>query len=200
MVSIIIPYNKDRGFLDEAIESVRKQNYGGKIEIILSESDNGVSYNLNRGIEMAKGEFIKYLCEDDYLTPNSISDSVNTFTKGVDFIHGNATNVFRTHKQIQYPRLKNPTLNDMIVSNVIHGGSLMYRKSVFKKVGLFDETLTCAEEYDFNLRCLKLGLKLGYCPQNLYNYRRHDEQKSLGKGINQEERALKIKAIQDKWK
>lgn len=199
MVSIIIPYNIDRG-VDKAIESVYAQTFKGKIEVILSQSTNNVSYNLNRGIEIAKGEYIKYLCDDDWLTPNSIEWSLRAFTKGIDLIHGNAFNVFPTRTEGQTPRIKQPTLEQMLAMNVIHGGTLMYRADVFSKVGLFDEDLTCAEEYDFNLRCLKKGLKLGYIDKYLYNYQRHDLQKSLGKGIDQVARQLKIKAIQDKWR
>lgn len=197
-VSIIIPYKEDRGWLDQAIESVEWQSYRGQIELIESQSDKSVSHNINQGVKIAKGEFIKYLCDDDMLTLNSIEDSVNAI-KGFDFIHGNAINKFPTYEHIQKPRLTNPTLKDMLVSNVIHGGSLFYRKSVFDKIGLFDTTLTCAEEYEFNMRAMSKGLKLGYCNSTLYVYRRHDNQKSLGKGVDQVARALKIQEIKDKF-
>jgi hypothetical protein len=117
--------------------------------------------------------------------------------EGNDFIHGVSYNIYGKRIETQVPRLKYPSLSDMLIGNVIHGGTLMYRKDVFDKVGLFNEELTCAEEYEFNLRCLRYGLKLGYTDRILYNYRRHDEQKSLGKGIDQQARAKKIQAIKD---
>jgi len=195
LVTIIIPYKTDRGYLDVAIESVRKQTYPN-IELIIQQGDKSVSANINDGIRKAKGEYIKYLCEDDYLTPNSIADSVKAM-QGFDFIHGVSYNIKGKAIETQVPRLKYPSLSDMLIGNVIHGGTLMYRKDVFDKVGLFNEDLTCAEEYEFNLRCLRYGLKLGYTDRILYNYRRHDEQKSLGKGIDQQARAKKIQAIKD---
>lgn len=198
-VSIIIPYNVDRGYIDQAIRSVHDQDYCGKIELILSQSPGNVSYNLNEGIKMAKGKHIKYLCEDDMLTPQSIRESV-TALQGHDLIHGNAYNLINEVKRAQLPRMEFPTLSDMLHSNVIHGGTLMYKREVFEKVGLFDESLTCAEEYEFNMRCLKAGLILGYCPEFLYIYRRHDQQKSLGKGVDQIERAKRIEAIKDKFR
>lgn len=198
-VTIIIPFKEDRGFLQSAIDSVNKQNYKGEIELILSQSNNGVSYNINRGIEKASGEYIKYLCDDDWLTPNSIKDSVE-YMKGYDFIHGAAWNVKPGLRELQKPKFENPTFEQMLNNNVIHGGTLMYRKDVFDRIGLFDETLDCAEEYEFNLRCLANGMKLNYSPYILYNYRRHDKQKSLGKGINQNARQKKIKAIKDKFR
>lgn len=199
-VSLIIPYSKDRGFLQDAIASVENQNYDGEIEILLSHSPNNVSYNINRAIEQSSGEFIKYLCDDDMLTPNSISDSVRAI-EGHDFIHGNAINFFPSGKRVQYfPPIKTPSLQDMIQHNQIHGGTLMYRRDLFDRVGLFDESLDCAEEYDFNMRCLQKGMKIGYCSKNLYLYRRHDEQKSLGKEVNQIIRREKINNIINKYK
>jgi GT2 family glycosyltransferase len=197
LVSIIIPYSIDRGYLDVAIESVKKQTYSN-IELLIQNDNVNVSTNINNGIKRAKGLYIKYLCEDDYLTPNSITDSVEAM-QGFDFIHGVANNVHTNSVQVQYPRFKHPTFNDMIYNNVIHGGTLMFRKDILDAVNGFDESLTCAEEYDLNLRLLDAGYKLGYTDKILYNYRRHDAQKSLGKGINQGERAQKIQAIRDKF-
>lgn len=197
-VSIIVPYKEDRGWLQQALASIELQDYKGEIEVILSQSDNRVGYNLNRGIEKATGEYIKYLCDDDWLPSNSITLSVIAM-KGVDFIHGNAYNVFDNVKQLQKPRKPYPTLQDMIQNNIIHGGTLMYRKDVFDRIGLFDENLDCGEEYEFNLRCLKHGMKLGYCMKPLYFYRRHKKQKSLGKGVDQDVRRKKIDAIKKRY-
>jgi teichuronic acid biosynthesis glycosyltransferase TuaG len=199
LVSIIIPYVEDRGYLDEAINSIYSQTYGGKIEVILSQSKHRVGHNLNQGIKKAKGEFIKYLCDDDLLTRNSIEDSVNAM-KGVDFIHGKAVE-FNKYNQTRLfiPKIKYPTLEHMIKQNIIHGGSLMYRRDVFERFGLFDEKLTTGEEYDFNMKILSQGAKIGYCDETLYLYRRHDEQKSLGVKSNQKKRQLIIDKIREKY-
>ena len=42
LVSIIIPYRVNRGYLSQAIESIHAQNYPGAIEIIQSNHDAGV--------------------------------------------------------------------------------------------------------------------------------------------------------------
>ena len=116
-VTIIIPYNKDRGWLNEAIESVNNQTYRGEIELILSQSDNGVSYNLNEGIRQATGDYIKYLCDDDRLTPNSILDSINSI-QGFDFLHGRAVSFFEDgRRDIFTPPAKHPNVNRMILGN-----------------------------------------------------------------------------------
>jgi glycosyltransferase involved in cell wall biosynthesis len=181
-VSIIIPFKTDRGYLQEAIDSIHKQTYEGEIEIIYSQSDNGVSYNLNRGIERATGEYIKYLCDDDRLTPHSIEKAIETFKSNptIDFIHGNAINFYNDGKEDYHlPKVKYPKIKDLLLFNHIHGGTLMYRKSIFDNFK-FDETLWTGEEFDFNLKLLYNGLTIGYCNHFLYEYRRHDEQKSIG--------------------
>lgn len=200
MVTIIIPYRVNRGYLDKAIESIHLQNYPGAIEIIQSNHDEGVSFNINRGIEMASGEFIKYLCEDDWLPVNSIKDSVEGI-QGHDFIHGKAYGYFHQNNIVEYePPIKHPTLEQNSTKNVIHGGSLMYRKSVFERIGMFDESLDCAEELEMNLRCLQSGMSIGYVDSFLYYYRRHEQQKSLGKGVNQMVRAFKINEINQRFR
>ena len=40
--------------------------------------------------------------------------------------------------------------------------NIAYRKSVFEKIGLFDEDMVAAEDIDFNYRCLKEGFVLQY--------------------------------------
>jgi len=200
-VSIIIPYNKDRGYLEQAVKSINNQTYRN-VEIIYSRSDKGVSYNLNEGIKQATGDYIKYLCDDDMLTPNSIADSVQSMF-GYDFIHGNAINFWDTGKeQIYTPDILHPTLNDMLKVNRIHGGTLMYSKHIFDKYGYFDESLWTGEEYEFNLRLLNQDASLGYCDSFLYLYRRHEQQKSLGnKDITyQNARQKEIEKIKNKYR
>jgi glycosyltransferase involved in cell wall biosynthesis len=180
-VSIIIPFNKDRGFLNEALQSVENQTYSN-VELIISQSHKSMSHNFNNGIEKSTGDFIKYLCDDDMLPKDSIEKSVKAFTPATDVIHGNAI-VFKeiVSKGIIYrPLKKYLNIGNMIVNNYVHGGTLMYRKEVFEKMGLFNESLWTAEEYEFNLRCLYNHLKFRYVDETLAYYRRHSGQKSIG--------------------
>lgn len=178
-VSIIIPYKEDRGYLNKAIESVEKQSYND-IELILSKSRANGATNFNKGVKKAKGDLIKYLCDDDMLTTDSVKHSVKAMRDN-DFIHGNAINLFENGQHsVHVPTIHKPTLKDMLVFNRIHGGTLMYRADVFERFGLMDAKLFTGEEYDFNMMLLSKGAKIGYCDAFLYYYRRHKQQKSLG--------------------
>ena len=175
LVTVIIPYKEDRGWLRDAIESVPKG-----VQLLLGQGNGNWPANFNKVFSQAEGEYIRYLHEDDMLASTCIADSLQTFEEtSADFIHGNAKE-FYSYKDdtfIYTPKITNPTLSDMLVKNHLHSATLMYHRSVFEKVGLFDESLNTAEEYEFSLRCMKAGLKLGYCPTVLAHYRRHPQQK-----------------------
>jgi len=206
-VSIIIPFNRDRGWLNEAIDSVHYQTYKGKIWLLRSDiinpdtyQTNNVSQNINAALPYCKGEYIKYLCDDDLLTPICIEESVNAMQEqGCDFLHGNALIMQHGTNTPYYPSIKIPTLENLISQCYINGVTLFYKADVFKSRG-FDETLTTGEEWDVNLYLLKRGYKGGYVNKFLAKYRRHDQQKSLGVGANQAERVKIHQSIRDRYK
>lgn len=172
-VTIIIPYKKNpkRIWLQDAINSVPAD-----CQLLISEGPGMWAENFNKVLSQAKGEFIKYLHDDDMLSENCIADSVATLDKtGADFVHGNALELhIDTKKEIIYvPNTNKGTKDELLRRNFIHSATTMYRKSIFEKLGSFDETLPDSEEYEFNLRCLDAGMKLAYCNSVLAIYRRH---------------------------
>jgi|SRR6186713_767912 len=193
-VTVIIPYNKNRGWLFDCIMSIFASDYNGEIEIILSKSDNGVGYNINRAIELATGDYIKFIAEDDMLTPNCISDSVEAI-EFFDVIHGNAYYIrdgVITGNFI--PASHSPVLDQMLNRNKFHGGTLFYRAEVLKQ-NMFDESLWTGEEYELNLRLIKKGFKFGYCDSYMTYNRQHELQKSIGNKDSEYQRK-RTKAIE----
>jgi len=174
-VTVIIPYKKDRGWLKDAIGSVPND-----VQLLVSQGEGNWPQNFNKVLNQAEGEYIKYLHEDDMLSENCIRDSVQAMEEqGVDFIHGQALEIYQgTNKKVKKtPKIEIPTVQDLLKKNVIHSVTIMYRREVFRQLGSFDESLTMCEEYEFNLRCLRNGMKIGYCPSVLGIYRRHPAQK-----------------------
>jgi GT2 family glycosyltransferase len=179
-ISIIIPYKVDRGWLKYAVDSVPKS-----VQLILSQGEGNWPQNFNKALSKADGGLIKFLHEDDMLSPIAIQAYIDAFTspefKNIDFAHGlayevdaNGVNIGRLYK----PKIKNPSLSDLLITNVIHSASLIYRREVFGKIGGFDESpnVHSFEEYEFNLRCLKNGCNIGYIGVPLAYYRRHPNQ------------------------
>lgn len=175
LVTLIIPYKEDRGWLQEAIDSVPSY-----VQLLLGQGNGNWPENFNKVFPQAEGDYVRWLHEDDMLSANCIEDSVDTIlSKNVDFIHGQAMEFYSYKDGMIHwrPKKEIPSLRDMLERNYIHSATLMYKKEVFEKIGLIDETLNTAEEYEYNLRCLKAGMRLGYCPKVLAYYRRHPMQK-----------------------
>jgi len=194
-VTIIIPYNIDRGWLKDAVTSVPDS-----VQLILSQGEGNWPQNFNKALHQAEGCYIKYLHEDDMLTPNCIEDSVKAIeSQKVDFIHGNAIqHSQRSGNEIVWkPKISTPTLPQLLARNTIHSATTMYRREVFDKVGLFNETdlVRAFEEYEFNIRCLQMGMKIGYCDSILAIYRRHPDQliKKVSRGARQSNKKEVIK-------
>lgn len=194
MVSVIIPYNIDRGFLWEAKMSVLKQTYS-EWEIVNAHSDGNCAYNLNMGLKKAKGEFIKILAEDDILPKNSLSILVKEIER-YDFIYGDGENFGELDGWPERYYDKAVTLESMLRGNGINGGGCLYRTEVLRAVGGWDESLWTAEEYDLHLKLLKAGYTHKHIPEVVYRYRRHSGNKS---GRNREARHELINQIKQRY-
>jgi len=197
-VTVIIPYNIDRGWLKDAIASVPDS-----VQLILSQGEGNWPQNFNKALNQAEGVYIKYLHEDDMLTPNCIEDSVKAIEEQkVDFIHGNAIQHSQKsgNELIYRPKITVPTLQELLLKNVIHSATTMYRREVFEKVGMFNETalVKAFEEYEFNIRCLQMGMKIGYCNSTLAFYRRHPRQ--LIKSVKRDVRLKNKEEVKKKYR
>lgn len=212
MVSVIIPYNKDRGYLSQAIASVEAQTYRN-FELILEFGEVPTSVNLNNALKKAKGEFIKICDEDSMLTPNCLED-LRAGIEGFDFVCANAINfsdAFGEWKENEYagqwgwkPLQKSYPggLYEQIDRYSIHGGTVLYRKSALLNIGrdeVWDTSINRAEEYDLHLRLLYYGYKLGYVDKTVFKYRIHPTQKSRTSDKEAKKRIIEqIKSRYDK--
>ena len=199
-ITVIIPYKVDRGWLMNAVNSVPKG-----VQLLLSQGEGNWPENFNKVLPQATGDLIKFLHEDDMLTLNAIESYIKAFSsstfKDVDFAHGNAYEIFMNTNQanrLYIPKVKIPSISDLLMKNVIHSASLIYRREVFEKIGGFDETLNTAEEFEFNLRCLKSGLKIGYINVPLAYYRRHSNQKV--RVVSKDKKDLEREMVKNKYK
>ena len=192
MVSVIIPYNEDRGFLSMCLESIKAQTV--PCELIEVNSPRSVACNVNRGIWLAKGEFIKVVGDDDWLP----EDSIENLEKGIGdapWAVANAVNVVGADRAVYKP----DTLDfaQQIKLNRIHNGGTIYRTEILKEIGGMDETLWTGEEYEMHLRLYSLGYLPKYIDKEVYYYRIHSGQKSTTlRRDNRKKRANEIARIQ----
>ena len=193
MVSVIIPYDIDRGYLKEAIRSVKAQTYGNW-ELIVERGECRLGQNLNNAILGARGEYIKVLAEDDLLTP----DSLKILRKGIksyDFVYSDAENFGDLKGWPERSNDKTVTLESMLKGNGIHGGTTLYRKDVLIEAGCYDDTLCTGEEYDLHLKLIKNGCTHRHIPGIVYRYRLHASNKSAARNRHGEIQMIKQRYV-----
>lgn len=202
-VTVIIMCHKESDYINECIKSVLAQNFKGSLEIILASDgceklvkyadtyniifnlsekkgkNNSCSKNINDAVSIATGKFIKIIAYDDFLPESSLRDLYNKADQEkLDFVYANAYEYYNNSKIVEYkPPFKNIDFEKQLEKNVIHGGSILFKRIDFLEVGGFDESLEYAEEYDFYFKLLKVGKKFGYLDSFVYYYRRHKDQK-----------------------
>lgn len=200
MISVIIPYIEDRGYLDDALRSLHNQTYQD-FEIVFAQGDYLQGKNINAGLVRARGEFIKILHDDDMLPPNSLRDLLRGIGN-FDWICGDME-TFGTPDYCDPEAYtgKIPKLLNMINKNQVYGGTTMYKKGVLCEIGGYNEKLWTGEEYELHLRLLSMGYTVTYIPKIVHRYRLHQINKSynLTHGKKQE-RAEYIRDIAAKYK
>ena len=97
MISVIIPVYNDEKYVHVCINSVLNQTYDdleiiciddassdssleileyfankdSRVKVLKNDSNKGLGYNRNRGLEVAKGKYVSFLDSDDWFSPNT---------------------------------------------------------------------------------------------------------------------------------
>jgi glycosyltransferase involved in cell wall biosynthesis len=174
-VSIIIPYNIDRGFLKEAVKSAKQQKFTGTFEVIIQQGNKPVSANINDALKIAKGDYIKLCAEDDILLPGAIQVLYDYAVSGnYDLVCSNCINR-GSEKEYEVKSHIPETISELAQCNTIHGLSTLFKNITLPE---WNEILTCAEEFEIYLKMAKNGCRFGYVDAITGVYRLHETQKS----------------------
>ena len=141
----------DGGSTDETPALIEK--YKGTVANWVSEKDKGVYDAMNKGIRMAKGDWLYFLGSDDLLhDPHVLTTMFDApFDGNCDLLYGNVTS----------PSYKGPydgafTLEKLLSRNISHQAAF-YRKELFQRLGDYDLRYRLHADWDLNLRCFMNG-------------------------------------------
>ena len=218
LISIIVPIYNSEKYLAECIESITKQTYKN-IELILindgsadnsqeiceeyakkdnriiviNQSNSGVSASRNKGIEMAKGDYILFIDSDDiidkrYVEILTIFNPNNKYSLNICKIEDFQIEV--KDKTINEYSKKILEKNDFIK---LYKMSLMnsccgklYNKKLITNNGIyFDETISLGEDVLFNLEYFKHTDIITVFDLKLYYYRINEKEISLSRIYNE---------------
>ena len=219
-ISVLIPvYKVEVRYLIECIQSVEKQYYTNweiclvddcskdkKIETILKEYKtkwgdkvklkfrdvNGhISETTNDALELATGEFILLLDNDDIISPNCLYEVVKVLNRNsnVDLIYSNEDKIEGDKRFFPYFK---PAWNRKILkcdNYISHVG--VYRKSIAMQIGGFEKGLEGAQDWDFVLRYTKYTNRVKHIPKFLYHWRYLDT--STSKALENKPYAVEVR-------
>jgi len=204
LVSIIIPTYNRADVLPQAIESALKQtyknievvvvddgskdntsdvckDYGSQIKYVRKQN-GGIGSALNRGIAEMRGEWFKWLSSDDYLQPEAVELLLRkAWDENAKIVYGSYRIVDREGRVVGFhPERSWDYLSfaaQLVRQHIGNGSSILMHRSVFEKVGLFDEKLKAGEDYDLWLRaCLLHKFRFKCVSAFILNYRAHEKQ------------------------
>lgn len=157
----------------------KKTKYGYRIE--QNVTNVGTVKNYNRAIEIARGDIIVPLAQDDsFCNASSVREIVDCFVENdccvctgnrIGELSGNRYPRNKDVKLIESGNDKNILLRIMI-RNFISGSTLYIMRTRFpdKWKPLFDESYLLLEDYPFVFRCLKNNFHIGYINKDLIIY------------------------------
>ena len=161
---IIIDGNSSDGTVEVLHE------YASQINVIVSETDNGIYDAMNKGLKLATGDVIGILNSDDiYANYSILSEVMNHFNRdsSLDILYGdlvyvkqdNVSQIVRTWKSIPYYSCF------FEKGNVPPHPSLFLTSKVYSLAGYFNLEYRLASDYEFMLRIFKkFNFKSKYIP------------------------------------
>ena len=156
---------------EEEVKLVKEYNdKHDNIFHIIVDGVDPIGTSMNRCIENASGDYLCIWNVDDLRTPDSIEIMAKVLDDNpdVDLVYGNYVIVSKfgeTNGQFVDVEPHIPELKE----GMILGPFFMFRKSLIKKSGLFDEQLIQGPDYDLALRLVRNG-KAHFMPDNLGYY------------------------------
>jgi len=192
-ISIITISFNSENFISETFKSVKNQSYnqyeyllidGGSndrtltiakeqdhISKIVSEPDNGIYDAINKGIKNSTGEIIGFLNSDDtFYDENSLKHIADAFDKDTDCVFGD---LIYTDKNEKVRRVWKGS--EFIKRSFLKGWmpahpTFYCRRSVYEKLGLYNESFKIAGDFELMLRFLeKHNIRSKYIPKTLVN-------------------------------
>lgn len=170
----------DDGSVDGTIDFLEK-NYKDKVRIV-RQKHSGHVVATNKGISESRGKYVTLLDSDDVLKPGALVEMVRSFDNDemIDFIYCDYFEETGQDKKIV-------SLGKNIFLSI--GCGIVFKRSLFKELGLFDKNLIFAE-YDFLIKLINSKKKGKHVSIPLYVYRRSagsmtSNQKVVDEGIMQ---------------
>ena len=202
LVSILTPvFDTPVSWLGEAVDSVLAQVYENwelvliddgstatdllgalpglaardrRIRLVRLESHQGISAALNKGLDVAEGQWLTFLDHDDVLEPDALFQNVRLLQEnpGVDLIYSDEDKL--TEAGFDSPILKPDWSPDFFLSCNYLCHMIFMRRDLVREVGGFQPQFDGSQDYDLLLRVSERTNRIHHIPRVLYHWRRSE--------------------------
>ncbi|MDC0166172.1 glycosyltransferase [Gammaproteobacteria bacterium] len=194
-VSAIIPVLNAKNTIKRTLNSVFNQTYNdweliivdggssdGTLEIlkrlsdtrvtIYDDSGGSITSSVNKGITLSKGDIIMpWLCADDYIETHFFEYSVNEFSRNFIDLSFSSWVAINGNEIIKYREPQNNWENNLSYGMPkIMPNTFMFKRNIFNDLGLLDESILYANDYEFIRRCIKANKRSQKVKNTFYNY------------------------------
>lgn len=200
LLSVLIPvYNVSKELLSKCLESVLNQTYSHfeicivddcstndetletlkyyehkdtRIKILYRTKNGHISTATNDALNMAKGEYICLLDNDDELAPQALYENVLVLNKNryLDFIYSDEDKFDLKGQRIE-PHFKADFSPDTLLGINYITHFAVIRTEVVKQVGGFEIGLEGVQDHDLFLKITEVTDKIYHIPKILYHWR-----------------------------
>lgn len=173
----------DDGSTDGSYDFLLSYASHGTLKLLThpQRQNRGQSASLNLALREASGEYVAVLDSDDLFAPKKLASQVEFLERnpefGMVYGQGNAIDeegnhihrlLGKEHEEISDP---NRLLLDCYMALP---GSALVRKTVWDKVGYFEENFRAAQDHDMALRLMEAA-PVAYLPELAFFYRKHGD-------------------------
>ncbi len=178
-VSVVIPTFNRKNFVLEAIDSVVNQTVkpfevividdgstdgtGGLIRkkypdiVYIYQENRGVSAARNKGIKIAKGDYIALLDSDDLWKKRKLEKHIDFIKQNPQFRISQTDELWIRNGKFVNPMKKHKKYGGFIFPQclplcIVSPSAVIIEKGIFDDYGFFDETIPACEDYDMWLR------------------------------------------------
>jgi GT2 family glycosyltransferase len=201
LISILTPvYNPEIDILSSTVSSVLAQTYSnwelclanggaqqpGELELIrefaLSDArirfisldeNRGISGNTNAALDLARGEFVALLDQDDLLAPDALYEVVQLLNQdpGLDLIYSDHDLLSAGGNRRYQPLFKPDWSPEIMLSANYITHLTVLRTALLRELEGFDPQMDGAQDWDLFLRVSEQTTKIAHIPKILYHWR-----------------------------
>lgn len=221
LISVIMTVYNGEKFVDDAMEGILKQTYGDFELILIDDGSNdktpeildryfdpriirirndrniGLTASINKGIKLAKGEFIARHDADDVSLPDRLMEQIERFSAEPSLVLLGASYYVIDHNGQIIESAILPSTNAVLqasleTSTVFLHGTIMVRRSVLENVGGYREIFPVSQDYDLFLRLAEQG-EIANLSKPLYLFRFHQS------SVSREKKRLQLAYARMAW-